>query len=96
MSEEKFVTKLDCVKVTNKILNKLNKIESDNGRVEEMLKGEFGMVNVVKSIKDDVAYIKKNGRLGSREKTAIYSAVIITVGTIIVALISYLGSLMGL
>lgn len=97
MSEEKFVTKIDCMTVSNKILRKLSDIESHNGKLEEMLHGEFGMVNVVKEMQSDVADtrkdigdIKKNGRLTGRDRAVVYSGFIGGVCGIIIALVTLL------
>ncbi len=102
MSEDKFVTKVDCLKSSNKILNKLNDIEKQNGELDVMLKGDFGMVAVVKKMQKDVEGngkllidIKKNGHISGKAKTAIYSSIIITVGTVLVALITWASTLRG-
>lgn len=84
MSEE-YMTKLDCITQSNKILEKLNEIETQNGKLDEMLNGKLGLVNMVLETRDDVKTIKKNGHLSGKDKATIIGAFILAGSSIVVA-----------
>ena len=98
MGNEKFVTKEDCSETKSAILNAINKLEIQYGRIDEALNGKMGVVVVIKDIRDEQKNvntklnnventIKKNGKskLTGRDKAVIY-------GSIATALVVAIGS----
>lgn len=93
MSEE-YMTKLDCITQSNKILEKLNEIETQNGKLDEMLNGKLGLVNMVLEMRKDIKFIKKNGHMSGRDKAFVITGLIGGLSGIATAIITALNSAM--